>query len=189
MAARVAESQTALQEHAETLRRSNEALAAEKAAAEAARAEAEKANQTKSDFLAVMSHEIRTPINAILGYTQLMEIGISGPVTADQRAQLERVRTSGQHLLGLVNELLDLARVESGQLTVLREPAPAGDAADAALTLMRPQAAAKGITIAERCDGAREAVYLGDEQRVRQIVLNLLSNAVKFTNPGGCVSV
>jgi len=189
MAARVAESQTALQEHAETLRRSNEALAAEKAAADAARAEAEKANQTKSDFLAVMSHEIRTPINAILGYTQLMEIGISGPVTPEQRAQLERVRTSGQHLLGLVNELLDLARVESGQLTVLREPAAAGDAADAALTLMRPQAAAKGIIIAERCDGAREAVYLGDEQRVRQIVINLLSNAVKFTNAGGCVTV
>ena len=189
MAARVAQSQTALQAQAESLRRSNEALALQKAAAEAARAEAEKANQTKSDFLAVMSHEIRTPINAILGYTQLLEIGISGPVTPEQRAQLERVRTSGHHLLGLVNELLDLARVEAGQLTVLRERAVAAHAADAALTLMRPQAAAKGITIVERCNGPRDALYVGDEQRVRQVVVNLLSNAVKFTNPGGSVSV
>jgi signal transduction histidine kinase len=182
MAARVAESRRALEQRTEALRESNEELARQTMVAQTA-------NQAKSDFLAVMSHEIRTPINAILGYTQLMDLGIPDPVTEGQRAQLERVRASGHHLLGLVNELLDLARVESGQLTVLRERAVAADAADAALALLRPQAAAKGVSVAERCGGARDALYLGDEQRVRQVVVNLLSNAVKFTTPGGRVSV
>jgi hypothetical protein len=110
-------------------------------------------------------------------------------VTEGQRAQLDRVRASSHHLLGLVNELLDLARVESGQLTVMRERGVAADAADAALALLRPQAAAKGVSVVERCGGARDATYVGDEQRVRQVVVNLLSNAVKFTMPGGRVTV
>ncbi|MEJ7812908.1 MAG: ATP-binding protein [Gemmatimonadaceae bacterium] len=210
MAGRVAETSATMKDQAaqleataaelatanDELRVANERLAGQTAAAEsaqhaaeAARAEAERASQAKSDFLAVMSHEIRTPINAMVGYTQLVEMGIAGPVTDGQRTQLERVRASGQHLLGLVNEVLDLAKVESGELSVLHERAIAADAADAALALTRPLAAAKGIAITVRCGGARHAAYLGDEQRVRQVLVNLVSNAIKFTNPGGRISI
>jgi signal transduction histidine kinase/CHASE3 domain sensor protein len=157
--------------------------------AESARAQALAANRAKSEFLATMSHEIRTPINATLGYAQLLEMGISGPLTDTQRTQVERIRASSQHLLGLVNEILDLAKVESGTLTVQREQARTGEAVDAALALLRPQAAAKGVTLSEKCEGARDTSYLGDVHRVRQILTNLVANAVKFTGPGGRVSV
>jgi signal transduction histidine kinase len=189
MAARVAQSRASLERQAAELRHSNEALARQTAAAEEARTEAEAASRAKSDFLAVMSHEIRTPINAMIGYTQLLEMGLSGPVTDEQCAQLERVRASGRHLLALVNEVLDLAKVEAGELRVRHERAVVADAADAALALTRPDAVAKGIVIPERSGGARNAMYIGDDQRVRQILVNLISNAIKFTNPGGRVSV
>src|SRR5690606_187809 len=85
-------------------------------AAEEARHAAERAARTKSEFLATMSHEIRTPINAILGYSELLDLGLAGPVTAEQRQYLARLRTSGQHLLGLLSEVLDLAKVDAGQM-------------------------------------------------------------------------
>jgi len=175
--------------------------------AEEARARAEEANQAKSDFLATMSHEIRTPINAVLGYAELLELGISGPLSEDQRAYLGRIRASTTHLLGLVNEVLDLAKVEAGQMTVRRDRASAAEAADAALALVRPQALERGVLLSlEREDKARDAShaatdrpavtgaadgvsYVGDDHRVRQILVNLLSNAVKFTAPGGRVTV
>jgi PAS domain S-box-containing protein len=154
-----------------------------------ARRAAEAANESKSEFLATVSHEIRTPLNAIIGYTQLLDMGISGPVTGEQHTQLERIAASGKHLLGLIEDILDLARIEAGRLSVGSAPGIAGDAADAALALIRPQAAAKGVVMALECDGDRDAPYLGDDQRVRQVLVNLLSNAVKFTPHGGCVSV
>jgi signal transduction histidine kinase/CHASE3 domain sensor protein len=157
--------------------------------AEAARGQALAANSAKSEFLATMSHEIRTPINATLGYAQLLEMGISGPLTDTQRTQVERIRASSQHLLGLVNEVLDLAKVESGTLTVQDERARSGEAVDAALALLRPQAAAKGVTLSEQCEGDHDTSYVGDVHRVRQILTNLVANAVKFTGPGGHVSV
>lgn len=158
-------------------------------AAESASAAATSANRAKSDFLATMSHEIRTPINAVLGYSELLELGLSGPLTDGQRNQLSRIRASTTHLLGLVNEVLDLAKIESGALRVEVAEAVTGDTMDAALSLIRPQAAAKGITLSERCEGTREARYMGDEHRVRQVLTNLLANAVKFTDPGGHVTV
>src|SRR5690349_11563033 len=155
----------------------------------AARAEAEASSQAKSEFLAMMSHELRTPLNAVIGYAELLDLGIAGPLTSEQRHQLSRIRTSGRHLLGLVNEVLDLAKIEAGRLSINTGVGRAGDVADAALSLVQTRADEKGIRFVAQCMGDAGAVFRGDEDRVRQILVNLLSNAVKFTNPGGEVTV
>ena len=153
-----------------------------------ARLEAEAASQAKSDFLAIMSHELRTPLNAILGYSELMELGISGDLNDSLRKQVGRIRISAKHLLGLVNDILDLAKVEAGRLSVAAEPSSISEAIIAAVTLVQPQATAKNL---ELQTAAAESLphYVGDEERVRQILVNLLSNAVKCTQPGGKITV
>jgi len=160
-----------------------------RAAAEAARLEAAEASRAKSGFLATMSHELRTPINAILGYTQLLDLGLAGPLTEQQRAYLERLTLSSQHLLGLVNDVLDLSRIEAGETRVARRDAWTGTAVYAALELVRPQAAARGVRLIDAGPAEQGVPYIGDEDRVRQILVNLLSNAVKFTAEGGTVTV
>lgn len=160
--------------------------------AEEATARAASASRAKSNFLATMSHEIRTPINAVLGYSELLALELAGPLTDEQSAQIARIRVSTVHLLTLVNEVLDLAKIESGTLRVDVGEVLAGDTMNAALSLLAPQAIAKGVTISERCTGAceaRDARYIGDPDRVRQILTNLIANAVKFTNAGGSVAV
>jgi PAS domain S-box-containing protein len=146
------------------------------------------ANVAKSQFLATMSHEIRTPINAIIGFAELLEIGIAGPLTAGQAGYLERVRYSTRHLLGLINDILDLAKVEAGEMRFGRERVPAEEAAASVVAMIVPQAEAKGVRLAsEVCQAGAEV--LGDGDRIRQVLLNLVSNAVKFTHAGGRVTV
>ncbi len=160
-----------------------------RSAAESAMARADAASKAKSNFLATMSHEIRTPINAVLGYSELLALGLSGPLTTEQQAQVERIRTSTGHLITLVDEVLDLAKIESGTLRVDMRESAAGDVVNSALGLVRPQAMSKGVRISDHCQGACETHYVGDSDRVRQILVNLLANAVKFTKKDGTVSV
>jgi signal transduction histidine kinase len=187
MTEQVRESHGALEGHYDQARLVAEELERANARLESAVAEAQAADRAKSAFLATMSHEIRTPINAMLGYTELIRMGLSGPITDQQREHLERVRTSGQHLVGLVNEVLDFARIESSQLAVDSTVASAAETVDASLALVRPQAEAKNIRLS--CIEDAPVRYEGDPQRVRQILVNLLTNAVKFTASGGRVSV
>ena len=155
--------------------------------AQQSRAEAELANRTKSEFLANMSHEIRTPINAMLGYADLMEAGVSGPVTSTQEDQLRRIKTSGKHLIGLIDDLLDFARIETARLTVQSDVVSASDSIRTALTVVDPQAGRKNIQLHSQCSA--DARYVGDPKRVEQILVNLLGNAVKFTPENGSVSI
>jgi signal transduction histidine kinase len=154
----------------------------------AARAEAEAANRAKSELLATMSHELRTPLNAVLGYAELLALGVGGALGQEQHHQVDRIRASGLHLLGLVDQVLDLAKVDAGRLSVHIGSFPARATADAAAALIQPAAEARGITLVERA-GDTEIDYVGDEDRVRQILVNLLTNAVKFTDAGGAVSL
>ena len=159
------------------------------AAAQSARVAAEEANRLKSEFLATMSHEFRTPLNAIVGYAQLLDMGILGPATPAQHEHLQRLQASARHLLGLVEDVLDLARVDADRLDVRHDVLSTGAIVAAAVTLVQPQATAKGVRLLDHCAGASGPAFLGDEHRVRQILVNLIANAVKFTPAGGQVTL
>ena len=166
-------------------------LLAERAAlaeAREARAEVEAANRAKRDFLTVMSHELRTPLNAIAGYTELMELGLRGPVTPHQRDDLRRIQASQQHLLGLINQVLNYAKLEAGTVQYEITDVPVAEVVSAAAGLIAPQAGAKGLTLTV-ADGPTSLAVRADADKVRQIMVNLLSNAVKYTNRGGEIAI
>ncbi|MEO7102840.1 MAG: ATP-binding protein [Gemmatimonadaceae bacterium] len=154
-----------------------------------ARGIAESASKAKSNFLATMSHEIRTPINAIIGYTDILDLGISGPLTSKQHENVHRIRTSSSHLLALVNDVLDLSRIESGTMRLTATQISTGQSIDAAMALLQPAATKKGIQIIVQADDRRAAMYVGDERGVQQALANLLSNAIKFTGSGGEIRI
>jgi signal transduction histidine kinase len=154
----------------------------------AAREEGESANRVKSQFLAVMSHELRTPLNAIAGHVQLMEMGVYGPITDGQRDALERVGRSQRHLLRLINDLLNLARVESGRVECSLEPVLLQDVVKGLLPIVDSQLAAKMLTLDIRLP-TDPLVVSADREKLAQVLLNLLSNAAKFTLPGGRVTI
>jgi PAS domain S-box-containing protein len=164
-----------------------------RAEAEAARRAAEAANRAKGEFLAVMSHELRTPLNAIGGYAQLLELGVRGPVTEAQRADLARIQRSQRHLLGLINGVLNYARVEAGAVHYDVADVDLGEVLSACEALTAPQVRARGLVF-EAAGGAggpdaRSLTVRADAEKLQQVLLNLLSNAVKFTEPGGRVRV
>ena len=154
----------------------------------ALRARADEANRAKSEFLATMSHELRTPLNAIGGYSELIELGIHGPVTPEQVHALERIRRSQRHLLGLINDVLNFARIDTGHLELEMSAVPMHETLAALEALVAPQVRGRQLRyVYEPCDAAITAH--ADAEKVRQILLNLLSNGIKFTDPGGRITV
>jgi len=151
----------------------------------AARDEAELANNAKSEFLSSMSHELRTPMNAILGFGQLLEI--DDGLNEDQADYVDEMLKAGRHLLELINEVLDLSKIESGNIDFSLEPLSCAEVIGECLALVKPIAQMQGITINDETSGS----YLmrADRTRLKQVLLNLLSNAIKYNRPRGEVSV
>ncbi|HEX3160916.1 MAG TPA: ATP-binding protein [Gemmatimonadaceae bacterium] len=159
---------------------------------QAARAEAEAANRAKSEFLAVMSHELRTPLNAIGGYTQLIDLGIHGPVTDAQRDALARVQRSQRHLLALINDILNLARTEAGRVEYALEDVALAPLVANVTATVTPLLAAKELTCetpASDADALAPHMVRADAEKVHQILLNLITNAIKFTPAHGRITV
>lgn len=176
-----------LERQAIELELTQEQLMLQAAELERQRTIADDANRAKSSFLAMMSHELRTPLNAIGGYVQLLEMGVHGPVNEAQIEALGRVTRSQQHLLRLINDLLNLARIESGRIEYDLQAISLDDVVQATLPMIEPQLAARGLRY--ELNVPPELRAQADREKVEQILLNLLSNASKFTPAGGCVSV
>jgi signal transduction histidine kinase len=163
-------------------------LGASRAELERKTAEAQQANRAKSEFLTTMSHELRTPLNAISGYVDLIDMGLRGPVTDEQRRDLARIKASQEHLLGLISGVLDLSRIEAGRLTYALANVPVAAFLRGLDALVGPQAAAKDVTL-EYLSCPEDTAVIADREKLRQIVLNLLSNAIRHTPPGGTVTL
>jgi signal transduction histidine kinase len=152
----------------------------------AARAAAEEANRAKLDFLRAMSHELRTPLNAIAGYADLLALGVRGPLNPEQLSDVERVRSNQRHLLAIITDILNFARVDAGHLTYDLQPVRLRPLLEGTEPLIGPQLREKRLAFGVDACGAHVAAY-ADAERVTQILLNLLANAVKFTAAGGRV--
>lgn len=169
-------------------------LRATRAEVERARADADAANRAKSDFLAAMSHDLRTPLNAIGGYAQLIEMGVQGPVNDGQRDSASRILHAQRHLLTLIDDILQFAKTESGQIPLEMRPVSLPDLCGALESLVGPQATEKRIEFScdldQSSDGSgKPMVVVADFERVLQVLVNLSTNAIKFTDAGGRVTV
>ncbi|HXV15716.1 MAG TPA: GAF domain-containing sensor histidine kinase [Gemmatimonadaceae bacterium] len=154
----------------------------------AAVARAAVADRAKTDFLATMSHELRTPLNAIAGYAELLELGMRGPITEQQREAIARIRRSQQHLLGIVNDILMFAKTETGRLPLTLEPIAVESALESLRFLVQPMLTEHEIRFRQLdCDG--DLHVIADRDRLNQILVNLLSNAIKFSPKGGEVRI
>jgi signal transduction histidine kinase len=153
-----------------------------------AKERAEAAGRAKSDFLSSMSHELRTPLNGIIGFAEFMIDGKPGPLNPKQKEYLGDVLASGRHLLQLINDLLDLSKVEAGKMRLYPEAFRIADAIEEVCAVMKPLAQPKNITITAIIEPPLDVATL-DEQKFKQVLYNLLSNAVKFTGAGGRVSI
>jgi PAS domain S-box-containing protein len=153
-----------------------------------ARRDAEAANAAKAIFLTTMSHELRTPLNAVSGYVDLLEMGVRGPVNVPQREDLRRIRRASQHLLALINDILNYARLEAGKVELHLSTVTLGDALSEMEALIAPQLQSKGVNYEYRkCDGGIHV--RADREKLDQILLNLVGNAVKFTDTGGRITL
>lgn len=174
-------------QYAEMLRHTNRELRRQAEMLEEVNQQLRQATKAKDQFLAVMSHELRTPINAIMGYSDLLDLGVKGDLNEDQRGMLGRVRETSRHLLGLINEVLDLAKIGAGRMDLVLVETDLGDIVKRASEQIAPLASAKGLALEVDPPGQRITVK-ADETRLTQVIINLLSNAVKFT-PSGTVSL
>ena len=177
-----------LQEQAAELEAQTEELQTTSIALAERREAAEAANEAKTRFLATMSHELRTPLNAIAGYAELLEIGIHGPLSDEQVEVVQRIQRSERHLLGLINDVLNFAKLEAGRVDYHVTSVPVREVIDTLEALIAPQLRAKGLRFArDECVDGR--VVRADAEKLQQILVNLLSNAIKFTAAGGTVSM
>lgn len=149
-------------------------------------AEVEAANRARSEFVAALSHELRTPLNAIGGYVDLLLLGVRGELDDGQREDLQRVRRSQQHLLAIINDLLNFSRLEAGRVNYEIGPIHVGPVVGEVCALLEPQASAAGIELTCEC---QDAVAFADEAKFEQIMLNLLTNAIKFTSEKGSIRI
>lgn len=154
----------------------------------AARREAEEANAAKSQFLATMSHELRTPLNAIAGYSELLKLELRGPITPEQRDDLDRIDRSQRHLLSLINDVLNFAKIEAGHVDVTSKPMGLAGVVESLREFVEPQLREKRLHF-HMAEDLPESDVCGDPDKVRQILINLLSNAIKFTPYGGHISL
>src|SRR6476620_9404736 len=144
---------------------------------------AQESDRLKSAFLAAMSHELRTPLNSIIGFTGVVLQGLAGPLNEEQTKQLSMTRDSARHLLALINDLLDISKIEAGQLEILKRPFDMRQAVESALRVVQPLAQKKGLQLITSM-GTGVGIINNDRRRVEQVLINLVNNAIKFSEHG-----
>jgi signal transduction histidine kinase len=173
----------------EELQAMNEELETQQRELNEANVKLEEVSRAKSDFLANMSHELRTPLNSILGFSEVLEDELYGKLNEKQKIYAENIYVSGKHLLDLINDILDLSKVESGKMELDLSAFPLRDVLNMSMTLLKEKAMKHGIKLTLDIDTGSDIEIEADERKLKQIMFNLLSNAVKFTPDGGSVRV